>query len=58
MTSSQKREQREQLACLFGCDESELVGQTLGDCLNDAEDYGEARIYWGCWTEEQLSETL
>lgn len=57
MTDRQKMEQRQQLADLFGCAPSELVGETFGILLVEAENMG-ATVYWGCWTAEQLEVTL
>lgn len=43
-------------AGLFGCSRKDLAHMTLREIFNDCERYGEARIGWGCWTDEELDE--
>lgn len=57
MTDKQKMEQRNQLAAVFGCPPSELIGETFERLLVEAENMG-AIVYWRFWTAEQLQVTL
>jgi len=53
-----RAELRGQLSDVFCCDSEELRGQTLEECFRAAELNFSASIYWGCWSDNDLAETL
>lgn len=57
MTTETKRELRQQLAECTGCVAEEFVGQKLGDALQSV-DHAPVIVYWGCWSDADLAETL
>lgn len=49
---------RDEIAAAFMCDPEELRGEVIGECFKAAERNWGVDILWGCWSSDDLAQTL